>query len=207
MSTDNKPHWRTVIKRIDPAYLYAEDLGPAGTKVDVEVTAAGIGKVKNPGSAKEVVWIGFAGHAKKLGLNATNAKTMEAVFGSGHWGDWRGWITLVVIHKDAMRDPTADGGTSPMDVIRIAPTRPTKPRSQAVEHPLVARFDGCTTREQFDAADHDMRAVWAQIPKGAERSAVGAAFDRAKVRVRAAQSSAGPEEQAEILRQEASEHR
>jgi len=208
MSTD-RPHWRTVIKRMDPAYLYAEDIGPAGTVVDVEVTSAGVGKVKNPGGAKELIWIGFAGYQKKLGLNATNAKTMEALCGSGHWGDWRGWITLVVIHKDAMRDPTAEGGTSPMDVIRIAPQRPIAPRSQAGEHPLVARFDACETRKDFVALDAEMRADWASIPKGSARTAVSEAFDRAKARTRKTDEPSNtppPEEQAEILRREASEN-
>lgn len=209
----DKPHWRTVIKRMDQAYIYAEDLGPAGTVVDVEVTSAGVGKVKNPGGAKELIWIGFRDHQKKLGLNATNAKTMEAICGSAHWGDWRGWITLVVVHKDAMRDPTAEGGTSPMDVIRIAPQRPAAPRSPAGEHPLIARFDACSSRKDFVALDTEMRADWKGIPSGA-RTAVGDAAKRAAARMNSSAASAAsspttstppPDEQAEILRREASE--
>lgn len=123
MATDKaKPHWRTVIKRMDPAYLYAEDLGGPGTKVDVEIIDAGKGTLKNPGGAKETIVLTFRGAKKKLGLNATMCKTLTGICGSDHWGDWRGWITLVVLHK-RMRDPTTEE-IEDLDVIRIAPARP-----------------------------------------------------------------------------------
>jgi hypothetical protein len=124
MADQRKPHWRTVIKRMDPDYLYAEDLGGPGTTVDVEIVDSGRCRVKNPGGTKETLFIAFKGKSKKLGLNATNCKTLTNICGSDHWGDWRGWITLVVIHK-RMRDPTTEE-IEDMDVIRIAPERPRK---------------------------------------------------------------------------------
>jgi hypothetical protein len=117
-----KPHWRTVIKRMDPAFLYAEDLGGPGTKLDVEIIDSGKCTMKNPGGSKESLYVAFRGKSKKLGLNATMAKTLTSICGSDHWGDWRGWITLVVLHK-RMRDPTTEE-IEDMDVIRIAPERP-----------------------------------------------------------------------------------
>ncbi len=186
------PHWRTVIKRMDPDYLYAEDIGPRGTTLDVEITSTGVGRIKNPGGSKETIWLGFAGHRKKLGINATIAKTLENISGSDHWGDWRGWVTLVVVHKDNMRDPTADGGTSPMDVIRIAPHRPHRvavggpAESPTEEPPLVARLDACATRKDYVALDAEMRSDWERIPKGAARAAVSAAYDRATARLKSA---------------------
>jgi hypothetical protein len=129
-----KPHWRTVIKRMDPDYLYAEDLGGPGTTVDVEIVDAGKCRVKNPGGVKETLYIAFKGKSKKLGLNATNCKTLTNLFGSDHWGDWRGLITLVVIHK-RMRDPTTEE-LEDMDVIRIAPERPrAKPTAPTESKP------------------------------------------------------------------------
>lgn len=125
-----KPHWRTVIKRMDPEYLYAEDLGGPGTKADVEIVDSGRCIIKNPGGKKETLYIAFKGKSKKLGLNATMAKTLTSICGSDHWGDWRGWITLVVIHK-RLRDPTTDE-VEDMDVIRIAPERPRN-KSAAVQ--------------------------------------------------------------------------
>jgi hypothetical protein len=107
---------------MDPDYLYAEDLGGPGTIADVEIVGSGVGTVKNPGGKKELIWLEFKGKRKKLGLNATMAKTMTNLSGSSYWGDWRGWIRLVVIHK-RMRDPTTDE-LEDMDVIRIAPERP-----------------------------------------------------------------------------------
>lgn len=122
MADPRKPSWRTVIKRMDPDYLYAEDLGGAGTKLDVEIVDAGKCRMKNPGGSKETIYIAFRGKSKKLGLNATMAKTLTSICGSDHWGDWRGWITLVVLHGK-MRDPTTDQ-LEEMDFIRIAPDRP-----------------------------------------------------------------------------------
>ncbi|MCA1833064.1 MAG: hypothetical protein ABR520_11385 [Mycobacteriales bacterium] len=121
---DRKPHWRTVIKRMDPEYLYAEDLGGPGTTLDVEIVDSGKCRIKNPGGAKDTLYIAFRGKSKKLGLNATMAKELTKICGSDHWGDWRGWITLVVVHG-RMRDPTTEK-LEDMDVIRIAPERPRR---------------------------------------------------------------------------------
>lgn len=129
MTEQRKPSWRTVIKRMDPDYLYAEDLGGAGTKLDVEIVDSGKCRLKNPGGTKETIYIAFRGKSKKLGLNATMAKTLTSICGSDHWGDWRGWITLVVLHGK-MRDPTTEQ-LEEMDFIRIAPARPqTSARGQ-----------------------------------------------------------------------------
>lgn len=119
-----KPSWRTVIKRMDPDYLYAEDLGGPGTTADVEITDSGKCVIKNPGGKKETLYLAFRGKRKKLGLNATMAKTLTSLFGSDYWGDWRGWITLVVLRK-RLRDPTTDD-LEDMDVIRIAPDAPRR---------------------------------------------------------------------------------
>jgi len=132
VAEQRKPHWRTVIKRMDPEFVYAEDIGRAGTKVDVEIVDSGKCTIKNPGGKKETLYIAFRGENKKLGLNATNCKTLTNICGSSYWGDWRGWITLVVIHK-RMRDPTTEE-LEDMDVIRIAPERPRK----AVSGPAAA---------------------------------------------------------------------
>ncbi len=137
-----KPHWRTVIKRMDPDYLYAEDLGGPGTKADVEIVDSGKCTISNPGGKKQTLYIAFKGKSKKLGLNATMAKTLTNLCGSDHWGDWRGWITLVVIHK-RMRDPTTEE-LEDMDVIRIAPSRPSgksqapAPKSTAADPPRLS---------------------------------------------------------------------
>lgn len=133
---ERKPSWRTVIKRMDPDYLYAEDLGGAGTKLDVEIVDSGKCRLKNPGGTKETLFLAFRGKSKKLGLNATMAKTLTSICGSDHWGDWRGWITLVVLHGK-MRDPTTDQFEE-MDFIRIAPERPRGKRSEASTAPAAS---------------------------------------------------------------------
>lgn len=126
MPADKQPpqprHWRQVVKRDNPDYLYAEDLGPAGTKFDVEIIDSGAGTVKNPDGQKAVIWLAFRGAKKKLGLGATGCKAMFNVSGSNDWADWRGWITLTVIRRDYFDATT--GQKEEGEAIRIAPQRP-----------------------------------------------------------------------------------
>jgi hypothetical protein len=115
-------HWRQVIRRQNPDFLYAEDLGPPGTKLDVEVTAAKPAKVKNPGQSKDVIALSFKGKSKKLGIGAAGCKAMRKLTGTDDWEGWRGWITLVVIHTTYFDNSTQQEEET--DAIRIAPTRP-----------------------------------------------------------------------------------
>jgi hypothetical protein len=115
-------HWRQVIRRANPDFLYAEDLGPPGTKLDVEVTSAKPGKVKNPGESKDVIVLTFKGKQKKLGIGAAGCKAMRKLTGTDDWDGWRGWITLVVIHTEYFDSSTQQREET--DAIRIAPQRP-----------------------------------------------------------------------------------
>lgn len=137
MPPSDKPvHWRSVVPRANPDYLYAEDVGPSGTHIDVEVIDSGEGTVKNPDGSKRIVWLAFRGARKKLGCAATLCKSMTALCGTPDYREWRGVIRLYVVTKN-FRDPTT-GESGPMDVIRIAPERPparekksAKPEEQA----------------------------------------------------------------------------
>lgn len=125
MSEAPKPrHWRNVIRRQNPEYLYAEDIGPPGSTVDVEIVDSGPGKVKNPGTSKDVVWLAFKGKQKKLGIGATGCKTMRKLSGSDDWTLWRGWVRLVVIHTKYFDQTTQQDEET--DAIRIAPQRPER---------------------------------------------------------------------------------
>lgn len=122
MPPEKAVHWRSVVARANPEYLYAEDIGPTGSSIDVEVIDIGEGVVKNPDGTQRVIWLAFAGKKKRLGCRATLCKTMSALCGTTDHREWRGWIRLIVITKN-FRDPTT-GESGPTDVIRIAPQRP-----------------------------------------------------------------------------------
>lgn len=109
-------HWRKVLKRTNDQLLFAEDLGPPGTKVDVEIVDSGIEKVKNEDGLTEMPVVMFAGAKKRLALNRTNCKTIEKLCGTPDINAWRGPITLVVVRTKV--------GPEEMDAIRIAPNRP-----------------------------------------------------------------------------------
>jgi hypothetical protein len=124
MAADVKPrHWRQIHKRKDPRLLYAEDLGPSGTRRDANFDESGIVEVSGVDgkSKKPMPFIGIKGR-KRLGLNSTNCKTLETITGSADWERWSGWFTLVVI-RVRYRDPKS-GAQCETDAIRIAPARP-----------------------------------------------------------------------------------
>lgn len=114
-------HWRQVLKRKNANMLYAEDLGPQGTKINAEIDESGTVDVTGADGTKRMPYIAKRG-AKKLGLNATNCKTLETITGSADWKDWIGWFTLVVI-RTSYRDMKT-GQQLETDAIRIAPQRP-----------------------------------------------------------------------------------
>jgi hypothetical protein len=138
-------HWRKVTGRLNDHLLFAEDLGPVGTRVDVDVVDSGAFKVKGEDGEKDMVWIAFAGKKKRLGLNVSNSKSMEALTGTPDYPTWRGPITLVVV-----RTRYHDMKTRSMmetDAIRIAPERPRgkQPPKPSTED---AAFDSTDVQEE-----------------------------------------------------------
>lgn len=109
-------HWRRVLKRTNADYLFAEDIGDPGTKVDVDVIDSSTDKLKNEDGLTEMPVLSFDGKKKRLALNRTNCKVMEKICGTPDINGWRGPITLLVIRTKIAGDD--------MDVIRIAPKRP-----------------------------------------------------------------------------------
>jgi hypothetical protein len=127
--TDTVKHWRHVHKRLNEHMLFAEDLGPVGTKVDAEVIESGVFAVKSEDGSKDMPWLAFNGgdgkpRKKKLGLNVTNCKVMETLTGTSDYQDWRGWVTLVVV-KTKFYD-TKLKAMAETDAIRIANARPQR---------------------------------------------------------------------------------
>lgn len=109
-------HWRKVLKRTNDRHLFSEDLGPAGTKIDVEIVDSTVEKIKNEDGLTEMPVVMFAGAKKRLFLNRTNCKTLEKICDTPDINLWRGPITLVVVRTKV--------GPEEMDAIRIAPKRP-----------------------------------------------------------------------------------
>jgi len=115
-------HWRHVLRRANDHMLFAEDIGPKGSSVAVEIVESGVGSVKTRSGSEAMPWVGFKGKKKKLGLNRTNCKTLETLCGTPDYMKWRGWVTLVVIRT---RAPDRDSGEMiETDAIRIGTQRP-----------------------------------------------------------------------------------
>lgn len=110
-------HWRKILTRTNKHMLFSEDLGPVGTKVDVEISEVTIEKVRNEDGISEMPSLSFAGAKKRFGLNKGNCKTMTKLCGTEDPNQWGGAITLVVVSEKIAGEPT--------DCIRIAPKRPT----------------------------------------------------------------------------------
>ncbi len=128
-------HWRQIHRRKNTNLLFAEDLGPIGTKLDIEVIDSGVVSVSGADNkSKSMPWLAFAGKdgrpkQKRLALNVTNCKAMQSITSSPVVEKWRGWITLVVV--STTYTDTQTGTRQTTDAIRIAPTRPPAPRSSS----------------------------------------------------------------------------
>lgn len=128
-------HWRKVHRRMNENLLFAEDLGGLGAKpVDVEIIDSGVILVKGADDSKNMPWLAFQGgdgkpRQKRLALNVTNAKTMQALTGTGIIERWRGWITLVVVTTRFFDQKTKEMAST--EVIRIAPKRPDRASSKS----------------------------------------------------------------------------
>jgi hypothetical protein len=120
-------HWRKVHKRLNEHLLFAEDIGPVGTKVDVEIVDSGVEKVKGEDGAKDMPWIAFAGKKKRLALNVGNSKALETLTDTPDVFSWRGPITLVVVRTKYFDQKTRE--MQETDAIRIAPRRPVSNQS------------------------------------------------------------------------------
>lgn len=133
--------WRKVHKRKNEHLLFSEDLGPLGTKVDVEVVDSGVFMLKGADNTTEAMpWIAFRGKTKKLGLNRGNCKAMESMAGTRIIEHWRGWITLVVVRTTYTDKQTKQRLTT--DAIRVAPERPKGRRSAGDEPSQVVPSGG-----------------------------------------------------------------
>jgi hypothetical protein len=115
-------HWRTAHKRLNAHLLFAEDIGPVGTKVDVEVIDAVLEDVKGEDGATKMPILTFAGAKKRLGLNVGNSKIMETLCGTPNVHEWRGWITLVVFRRKYYDQKTSQNQET--DAILIFNKRP-----------------------------------------------------------------------------------
>jgi hypothetical protein len=109
-------HWRKILVRTNKHLLFAEDIGPVGSKVDVEIVDTMIEKVKNEDGLSDMPALSFAGAKKRLALNKTNCTTLSKICDTQDPNLWRGWVTLVVVSTKIAGEPT--------DAIRIAPKRP-----------------------------------------------------------------------------------
>ena len=96
---DEVLRWREIHKRKNTGLLFAEDLGPPGTTIDVWIDESGRLKVTDLDGETEMPYIAKRG-AKKLGLNRGNCKTLETITGTDNVMAWRGWFTLVVIRAN-----------------------------------------------------------------------------------------------------------
>lgn len=123
-------HWRDLHKRKNKDLLFAEDIGPRGTTLDVEIMDSGAITVTGDDGDKPMPWIGTGKRGgKKLGLNVTNSKTMETLTGTADYMTWRGWITLVVIRTTYPDRKT--GKKLETDAIRISDQRPRRAASKS----------------------------------------------------------------------------
>lgn len=117
------PHWRSMTDR---DYLYAYDLQGRDVTVTIEKVVAG--ELTSTGGKKtKKPIVSFVGKAKPLALNATNAKTIAAMYGN-HTEAWIGKAITI------WPTTTSMGGET-VECIRIRPTVPKQNGKPAPKPP------------------------------------------------------------------------
>lgn len=107
----------------DSPWLAAEDLMDLGRDLVVQIGRVTFHKnaVFDGGRKEDVHALEFVGKHKRLVLNATNRRTLVALFGTTQASAWKEqWIALFVNPEV----PAVGGGTTAG--IRIRPTRPKR---------------------------------------------------------------------------------
>lgn len=141
--------WREVHKRMNKDMLFAEDIGPPGTKIDVEIIDSGVADVIGSDGGGKMPYLRFRGKkgpSKKFGLNPGNCKRMETIAGTDVVQQWRGWVTLVVVRAEYTDRKTKERYET--SAIRVAPKRPAgKQSEQAAPQPTPDVTETAETNE------------------------------------------------------------
>lgn len=122
-ATAARQHWRMATDT-NSEYFNAGTMyvvaGEADLVVRVESATAGSvagfidGKKEKP---TRKVMLKFEGHDKPLGLNVTNAKTIEAMYGTPYYADWNDQHVVLVLYVQAETNNGKPG-------VRIRSTKP-----------------------------------------------------------------------------------
>lgn len=107
------PHWKSMVDR---DYIFAFDLN--GKDVSVEITRVVAGELTGQGGRKSKKPIAyFKGKDKGLALNATNCKTIAALYGN----DTTNWVGKRI----TLYPTTTTMGSETVECIRVRPRAPS----------------------------------------------------------------------------------
>lgn len=112
-------HWKKMMD--EKELLYAHDLDGRDVTITIEKVVGGTVQGENNKKSKKPL-VHIKGKLKKLALNATNCKVIEALLGTPDPAEWAGArITLF--------PTTTEFGGKTVDCIRIRPTHPKASKS------------------------------------------------------------------------------
>jgi CheY-like chemotaxis protein len=152
MAGPDRAHWRNVVARANPDYLYAEDIGGTGTHIDVEVIDSGVGI---PAASRDRVFASFSqvdmSRARRFegtGLGLAISKHLaEAMGGSIGFNDREGgpgtvfWVRLPL--SSTTEEPRAK-----LETIRI-PQASQQPMGKITVEPQAAPQMATPPNEQL----------------------------------------------------------
>lgn len=130
--------WREDTDRNSNYFTHADitELTKGGTEITVRIVKAVAGKVKTRKSKRAVLLTFAGGIEKPLGLNPTNATSIEKLLGTEKYARWVGSaITLYISRTDRGRtedDPEPGPGEKPGTInVKCVRVRPMRPPSDA----------------------------------------------------------------------------
>lgn len=117
--------WRRRITR-NSKHFNSDDMPRNGRDLTVKIQAVADGKLEGflgggkKGDPKGTVFVSFVGIKKPLGLNRTNAGTIEMITGTDIPEDWIG--SLITLYVDS----NVQGSSGKTEGVRVRPRKPTE---------------------------------------------------------------------------------
>lgn len=189
-------HWRDLHPRThNPDLLFSEDLGPVGTRVDVEIVNTGDVVVQGEDGKKPMPFLEFRGtdgkpRRKRLGVSASNCKILETIFDTPDYLRWRGWITLVVVRGEYNDRKLRE--RLKQNKIQVALRQPDPPRRPPAQQPQNAGSRAKFTPEQNSAIERAEEAMGRELDAGEQQTVAEKPFtDEEIAAIKREESEAG----------------
>lgn len=187
MTAERKKSWAEMTDRNSEWLTWPDILEMTAGRQEVTLRVAKCEQGKIKQSGKRVVAVTFDGAKKPLGLNATNAKTITALYGTDKPAEWQERKILLTLFVGTARDP--DGGGQ-CNCVRIRNRKPTDAEVFGAKYDRAIALKLIADAVSLDELESARATISAQRPPKADHADLKAAIESRDAAIKAAHASA-----------------